>query len=113
PFPTRRSSDLPLKAIWRRTAILRRPILRKLEAFLRGCLQPAEPPGVPEPTPRELELDVLLDHVVRELVRLQSQVEGLQQTILELLPDSTNEGLVIAGEIVGPRRAAPGPLKAG
>jgi hypothetical protein len=102
----------PLKAIWRGTALLRRPFLRKLEGFLRRCLAPTEPPRVPEVTPRDLEIEALMDHVVRELVRMQSQVEMLQQAIVELLPDSTSGGLAIAGEIE-PGRAAQGPLKAG
>ena len=37
------------------------------------------------------ETDVLMDHVVRELVRLQCQVETLQQTIVELLPVEVQE----------------------
>jgi hypothetical protein len=92
-----------LKAVWRRTEPLRRPILRKLESFLRRALQPTESGLV-------TETDVLMDHVIRELVRLQYQVDALQQTIIELLP--APEVPAIAGEIE-PADAQDGQLKAG
>lgn len=79
-----------LKVIWRCTAPARRPIARKLEGFLRRCLQAGER-GLPA------ETDVLMDHVVRELVRLQCQVEALENTLLELLP--ARDDRAIAGEI--------------
>lgn len=92
-----------LKAVWRRTEPLRRPILHKLVSFLRRALQPTESGLV-------TETDVLMDHVIRELVRLQYQVDALQQTILELLP--TLEIGAIAGEIE-PAEAPDKQLKAG
>jgi hypothetical protein len=92
-----------LKVIWKATDPLRRPFARKLEHFLRRCLRAADP-GLAS------ETDVLMDHVVRELVRLQCQVETLQQTVLELLP--VQEGVAIAGEIE-PGRLADEHLKAG
>ena len=92
-----------LKAVWRSTEPLRRPILGKLENFLRRALQPTES-GLLN------ETDVLMDHVIRELVRLQHQVETLQQTVIELLP--APEVPAIAGEIE-PAVAADGQLKAG
>jgi len=93
-----------LKAMWRTTEPLRRPVLSKAEQFLRRCLQPNEPGLLSE-------TDVLMDHVVRELVRLQCQVEALQQTILELLP-AQPEASAIAGEIE-PDAGPGGQLKAG
>jgi hypothetical protein len=94
-----------LKAIWRSTESLRRPVLFKLEQFIRRCLQPAEPDQVSES-------DVLMDHVVRELIRLQGQVEAVQQTLLELV--STTQGdAAIAGGIDPDQAAAGGRLKAG
>jgi hypothetical protein len=94
-----------LKAVWRWTIPLRRPILSKLEQFLRRCLDPSVR-GVPN------ETDVLMDHVVRELVRLQRQVEALEQAIIGLLPP--HETPAIAGEIEPDDADAPdGRLKAG
>jgi hypothetical protein len=93
-----------LKAIWRGTVPLRRPILGKLDQFLRRCLDPSVR-GVPN------ETDVLMDHVVRELVRLQRQVESLEQAILELLPQH-HGAPAVAGEIE-PADSPDGHLKAG
>ena len=94
-----------LKAAWRSTEFLRRPILFKLENFLRRALQP---------TAHGLlnETDVLMDHVVRELVRLQCQVEELEQTLVELLPARAREMPAIAGEI-DPANTPGEQLKAG
>jgi hypothetical protein len=104
-----------LKPIWRSTASLRRPILARVERFLRHCLQPVDG-GQPHPLNQiQLnklnEIDVLMDHVIRELVRLQCQVEALQQTIVELLP-APQEVPAIAGEIE-PRATTDERLKAG
>jgi hypothetical protein len=94
-----------IKALWRGMEPLRRPILRKIELFLRRCLQPNEQALLGE-------TDVLMDHVIRELVRLQCQVEALEQTIVELLPAHAQEVPAIAGEIEPPY-APDGQLKAG
>jgi hypothetical protein len=94
-----------LKAAWRTSEPIRAPIARKLENFLRRALQPTEPGLLGE-------TDVLMDHVIRELVRLQCQVEALQQTIVELLPAEAQEIPAIAGEIE-PTLAPREPLKAG
>jgi hypothetical protein len=93
-----------LKVLWRSTESLRRPILRKVERFLRRCLEPHEQSVASE-------TDVLMDHLFRELVRLQCQVESLQQTILELVP-AQEAGPAIAGEIE-PAGAPDDRLKAG
>src|SRR3954454_18686983 len=93
-----------LKAVWRMMEPVRRPIMRKLENFMRRCLVAAEP-GLNH------ETDVLMDHVVRELVRLQCQVESLEQAVLDLA-DARGQGPAIAGEIE-PARAPGGQLKAG
>jgi hypothetical protein len=88
-----------VKALWRSTLPVRRPFLRKFEAYLARCLRPTE---------RLLsdESNTLMEHVVRELVRLQRQVEYLQQSVDEIAPARSD--LAIAGEI------APGEqLKAG
>jgi hypothetical protein len=93
-----------LKAIWRSTEGLRRPILSRLERFLRHCLQPVDSSQLGE-------TDILMDHVVRELVRLQSQVEALQNTVLDRL-GAEEDRPTIAGEIE-PTRGGDERLKAG
>ncbi len=92
------------KALWRCMLPLRRPLMRKFEAYLARCLRPTE---------RFItdETNVLMDHVVRELVRLQRQVESLQQAIEELSP--AQGGLAIAGEIDPETRSATEHLKVG
>jgi hypothetical protein len=80
-----------LKAVWRSTEGLRRPILSRVERFLRHCLQPID-------SSQLTETDVLMDHVVRELVRLQREVEALQHTILEHF-GAEEDRPTIAGEI--------------
>ncbi len=73
-----------LKAAWRSTVPIRRPILAKVEQFLRRCLTGAGQ-GLPN------ETDVLMDHMVRELVRLQRQVEALELAVLDRLPARSDE----------------------
>ena len=96
-----------LKMLWKATSPLRRPILRKAEAFLTRCLRPTE-------ALLAHETNVLMDHVVRELVRLQRQVEGLQQAVEDLT--LLTAGPAIAGEIEAKKDSRPsdaGRLKAG
>jgi hypothetical protein len=93
----RRLVNRGLRTLWRSTEDLRRPILFKLETFLKRCIYSAY-------ANLFSEADVLMDQVVRELIRLQSQVEALQQTILERLPapvevEVETEVPGIAGEI--------------
>ena len=77
-----------LKAVWRWTFPLRRPFLRKLRLFFADCFQPAERLMADE-------ANMLMNHVVRELVRLQRQVDALQASIEEL----SSPRDAIAGEI--------------
>ncbi len=79
-----------LKAIWEATRPLRRPILRKVEAFMIRCLRPTE-------ALLAHDTNALMDHLIRELVRLQRQVEGLQQAVEDLT--LLTAGPAIAGEI--------------
>ena len=92
----------PLKVVWRWTAPLRRPIVRKLEAFLARAYAQA-----PIPHPHihiacngrvTEETGVLMDFLVRELVRLQDQVERLQQTVENLAPSGTALSVVNGGD---------------
>jgi hypothetical protein len=68
-----------LRMFWRAVAGLLRPVLvrvhRPLVALLRTAIQ--------EPLPVTAELDLVLDAVVRELVRLQEKVEALERAIDE------------------------------
>ena len=67
------------RSLWRISAPVRRPLLRKFDdhamQLLRQLPLPAAPPA---------DLDLVLNSVVRELTRLRAQVEGLQQQIEDL-----------------------------
>lgn len=80
-----------LKAAWRSTEFLRRPVARKFEAYLSRCLRPTE---------RLLadETSTLMEHVVRELVRVQRQLDCLQQTVDELAEGRRELAIVEADE---------------
>jgi hypothetical protein len=92
-----------LKTLWRWTNPLRRPFERKIDAYLARYLRPAE---------RRVtdESNMLMDHVVRELVRLQRQIDLLHQAIEELALSQSPSA--IAGEIE-PEHANGERLKAG
>lgn len=88
----------PLKAFWRWTHPLRRPLVRKAEAFLARAYANA-----PIPAPHvhvdchcrvTEETGVLMDFMVRELVRLQDQVERLHLTVEDLAPAAACLSLV-------------------
>ena len=68
----------PFLAAWRLTFPLRRPVILKLSAFLaRSVPRPVTHCHVSE------ETGLVMDHMVRELIRLQKQVEHLQMLIEE------------------------------
>lgn len=69
-----------LRTAWNWTRPMRRPFVNKFHRFLERSL---------EQSGRQLtdETNLLMNHVVRELVRLQRQVEELQETV-ERLADS-------------------------
>ena len=69
----------PARILWRITGPLRRPLIRK---FDRHLLQLFGSVAVHCNAPADLELT--LSSVVRELARLQLQVEALQQQIDDL-----------------------------
>jgi hypothetical protein len=96
-----------LKAAWRSTEPIRAPIVRKLENFLRRALLTTDSALLGE-------TDVLMDHVIRELVRLQCQVESMQQILVEYIAAQAQESPPIAGGIEpAPAQAAEERLKAG
>lgn len=75
-----------LRAGWNATFPLRRPFLVRLEAFFRRCM------------PNSAEATIVMDHVVRELLRLQEQVDYLQSTLEEMRAERETLTIVRAGE---------------
>jgi hypothetical protein len=72
-----------VRPLWRISAPARRPIIRKFDQHMMQLLQPLARPVEHRPgAPADLEL--VLNSVVRELCRLQVQVEVLQQQIDDL-----------------------------
>jgi hypothetical protein len=69
------------RPLWRLSAPIRRPLIRKFDHHMMQLfrsLSPPPPPAAPA------DLDLVLNSVVRELARLHVQVEVLQQQIDEL-----------------------------
>jgi len=92
----------PFKAAWQFTSPLRRPFARKFEAIIaRGCASTQQPHicQVGE------EMSLLMDHLVRELVRLQNKVDRLQEAIESLDSSSNGLGVVGANEFESKRAA--------
>jgi len=61
-----------LRAGWNATLPLRHPMITRSEAFLRRCVA------------ENAASTIVLDHVVRELVRVQDQLDALQATLDEM-----------------------------
>ena len=91
------------RRLWRMSAPVRRPLIRKFDHHMMQLLvarrrSPMPPPAAPA------DFDLALNSVVRELGRLQMQVEILQQQI-EDLQSSDRDGarlenrLSVVGEI--------------
>lgn len=94
----------PLKAIWRWTHPVRRPFVRKAEALLARSFAHAP---VPQPHVHVAcncrvneETGVLMDFMVREMVRLQDQIERLQQAVEDLAPSGKGLSVVNGDEPV-------------
>ena len=89
----KRLIKFPFKVVWRLALPLRRPIIRRLDELIRrNSVQP--PPQVHLSCRVPDETNLIMDHMVRELVRLQSQVDRLQQLIEDLTPSTTSLSLV-------------------
>jgi hypothetical protein len=77
-----------VRPLWRISAPVRRPLIRKFDQHMAQLLRPLSPPPAPVPPPpppaAPADLDLVLNSVVRELARLQVQVEVLQQQIDDL-----------------------------
>jgi hypothetical protein len=94
----KRLIKLPLQVIWRLTRPLRRPVVRRVENLIRrSAVQP--PPQVHVVCRVPEETSLVMDHMVRELVRLQIQLDRLQQTIEDLVPAAPN--LTVVGSLDG------------
>src|SRR4051794_20924228 len=72
-----------LGAVWRWTSPLRRPLVRKIDGYLTRCLEPTERLLASERR-RADEANMVMNHVVRELIHLQRQVDSLQQSVDDL-----------------------------
>ncbi len=96
----------PMKALWRWTHPVRRPITRKVEAMIsRACLvQLSTHPTMVSPVGEETAL--LMDHMIRELIRLQTRVDKLQGTIEDLSANSSTFDLTVVHERDGDERVA-------
>lgn len=85
----------PLKAFWRLTHSLRRPFVRKAEAFItRCCAQQAAMGPVDVTCHVSEETSLVMDHMVRELVRLQKRIEYLQEAVESLSQAGTSLSVV-------------------
>ncbi len=94
----KRLIKLPFKAIWRLAIPVRRPVVRRLDELIRrNSVQP--PPHVHVNCRVSDEASLVMDHMIRELVRLQIQVERLRQTVEDLAPSSTS--LSVVGRLDG------------
>jgi hypothetical protein len=61
-----------MRAGWNATLPIRQPFVVRIEAFLRRCMAQSG------------DATIVLDHVVRELLRLQEQMDTLQATLDEM-----------------------------
>ncbi len=104
----KRLLKLSIKAVWRLALPLRRPVIRRLDELIRrNAIQP--PPQVHLSCHVPEETSLVMDHMVRELVRLQIQINRLQQTVEGLVPDEANHLSVVGSLDDEPRsRSAAG-----
>lgn len=96
----------PLKAVWRFTLPVRRPFVARFEAMIVRCCASTRQPHYCQVS---VETGVVMDHLVREVVRLQSQVEQLQLAVDDLA--SAGDRPEVVGRISGgdsSRRSAAG-----
>src|SRR3954451_8908855 len=91
---------LPLRVVWRLMLPVRGPVVRRLEEIITRCTAHQQPQ--PQPQTHVMcevsaETGVLMDHMIRELVRLQSQVDLLRRAVEEIMPSKT--GLAVVSEL--------------
>ena len=75
----KRTSKSMLRYVWRMSAPVRRPLIRKFDNHAMLLLS-----QLPQPPAPPADLDLVLGSVVRELARLQAQIEMLQQQVADL-----------------------------
>lgn len=92
------------KTIWRATGFVRRPLSRRMSRFIAEAVsgqaaEVAQAVHVSRCSADALaeETNLLLDSVVRELARLQRQVETLREAV-DQGRASSHGGLALAGE---------------
>lgn len=73
------------RPLWRATSPVRRPIAARVEAFLRHCLV-----VTPPPSDAAEEVVLMMDYVVREIVRLQDDVDGLRLAVEAIAAEREN-----------------------
>jgi hypothetical protein len=78
----------PLRALWVWTYPLRRPLTKRIEDLIARSA-----PQIPACRVSE-ETGLLMDLMVRELVRLQKQLDHLQQSVEDLAPLKTGLAVV-------------------
>jgi hypothetical protein len=88
----KRLLKLPAKMLWRATWPIRAPIMRKLDAMITRIF--AQNRNLMHVCHVTEETSLLMDHLVRELVRLQLKVESLQATIEEFSASETTLSIV-------------------
>lgn len=109
----KRLIKFPLRMLWRLTAPVRRPLVRKVEALLARAVARA-----PVPAPHvhvacecrvNAEAGLLMDYMVRELVRVQTRLDHLQEAVEGLAPAPHGLSVVGAGDVEDePERSAAG-----
>ena len=95
----KRMIKMLIRPFWRMSAPFRRPLIRKFDRHMMHLLG-----NLPRPYELPADFDLLLNSVVRELSRLQAQVEALQHQIEDMHaadPDGTHleSRLSVIGEI--------------
>lgn len=92
-----------LSACWRWTAPVRGPLVRRFDAHLAAAVAPAirvePPPRVDESLLREV--DLALNSLIREVVRLQMQLEALRPAD-EQVEGEPGSLKLLAGDAAGP-----------
>ena len=70
-----------LRALYRRTEFLRRPMRNELEALFKGCVASSFD-----------EVRLVMEDLVLELYRLQDEVAGLKQEVARLRDGNAEDG---------------------
>jgi hypothetical protein len=94
----KRFMRFPFKIVWRAAHPVRHRVIHRLGELVRqNAVQPAPHVHLVCEVPESTNL--LMDHMVREMVRLQLQVERLQNTLEDLLPQATGFTLLRSHDV--------------